>query len=130
MDAVVGTIERALRTHRFRFGNERELQLGIDQVLRSAGLSVTREASLGVSGTIDFLVGLRVSESQSQQQDVGIEVKVRGTRADVTRQVHRYLQSASLRAIVLVTTRSTLRGLPDVISQKPVHVIHLLGGLL
>jgi hypothetical protein len=119
VDPVVTTIERALRTHRFRFVDERELQIGIDQVLRSAGLEVTREASLGAAGTIDFLVG-----------DVGVEIKVRGTRADVTRQVHRYLQSASLRSLVLVTTRATLRGLPEAISQKPVHVVHLLGGLL
>ena len=58
-------VERALRAHRFRFVNERELQDGIEIVLRGAGLGFTREASLGPAGTIDFLI-----------DDLGVEVKV------------------------------------------------------
>ncbi len=117
MDQLVATVERALRTHRFRFAGERELQAGIDQVLRAAGLNVTREASLGDAGTIDFLI-----------EDLGVEIKVRGTRADVTRQVHRYLQHASIRGVLLVTTRSELARLPPTISGKPVFTHHLVSG--
>jgi len=117
VDQLVATVERALRTHRFRFGGERELQAGIDQVLRAAGLNVTREAALGDAGTIDFLI-----------DDLGVEIKVRGTRADVTRQVHRYLQHASIRGVMLVTTRAELARLPPTISGKPVFTHHLVSG--
>lgn len=110
-------IERLLRTHRFRFVNERELQDGIELVLRGAGLAITREASLGAAGTIDFLV-----------DDLGVEVKVAGSRADVVRQVHRYLQVDALSSILVVTTRAQLARLPASIAGKPVRALHLTGG--
>lgn len=113
----MATLERALRTHRFRFGGERELQAGIDQVLRNLGLDVVREAALGEAGTIDFLIG-----------SLGVEIKVRGSRADVTRQVHRYLQHASIAGLLLVTTRAELARLPTAISGKPVFTHHLVSG--
>ncbi len=110
-------VERALRAHRFRFVNERELQDGIEIVLRGAGLGFTREASLGPAGTIDFLI-----------DDLGVEVKVAGSRADVVRQVHRYLQVDALASILVVTTRAQLARLPESISGKPVRALHLVGG--
>lgn len=117
MDSLVAMVERALLGHRFRFADERELQAGIDQVLRATGLDVTREASLGETGTIDFLV-----------QGLGIEVKTRGARADLARQVHRYLQHESVKAVMVVTTRAALAQLPKTISDKPVYVHHLVTG--
>jgi len=115
--ATVERVERVLRGHRFRFADERELQAGIDQVLRGAGLEVTREASLGETGTIDFFVA-----------GLGIEVKTRGSRADLARQVHRYLQHDSLQALMVVTTRAALGQLPKVIANKLVYVHHLVTG--
>ncbi len=117
MDRLVATVERALASHRFRYADERELQAGIDQVLRGAGLAVVREASLGAAGTIDFLVG-----------ELGVEIKVRGSRAEVTRQVHRYLQHEALAGLLVVTTRAELARLPPVISGKPVFTHHLTSG--
>lgn len=120
LDLTVERVDRALRRHRFRFDDERELQAGIELVLRGEGLVVAREASLGDSGTIDFLVGSLGS--------VGIEVKTRGSRADLARQVHRYLQHESLQALMVVTTRAALAQLPEVIANKPVYVHHLVTG--
>jgi hypothetical protein len=113
-------VDRALRTHRFRFGNERELQAGIERVLRDDGLTVTREARIE-AGTIDFVV-------TSNGAALGIEVKVAGSRAAVTRQLHRYLQSDRIGALLLVTTRASLRNLPPQISGKRVFVHHLTSG--
>lgn len=121
METLVATVERALSGHRFRFADERELQAGIDQVLRSQGLEVAREASLGETGTIDFLVG-------PDGARLGIEVKTRGTRADLARQIHRYLQHDSVQAVLVVTTRATLGRLPATIANKPVFVHHLVSG--
>lgn len=117
MDSLVANVERALLGHRFRFADERELQAGIEQVLREAGLAVVREAPLGQLGTIDFLVS-----------GLGIEVKTRGSRADLARQVHRYLQHESLQALMVVTTRAALAKLPRSIADKPVWVHHLVTG--
>lgn len=117
MDRLVATVERVLASHRFRYAGERDLQAGIETVLRGAGLAVVREASLGDAGTIDFVVG-----------DLGIEIKVKGTRAAVTRQVHRYLQHASLAGLLLVTTRRDLARLPPIISGKRVFTHHLTSG--
>jgi hypothetical protein len=114
--ADVGTIERALRSHRFLFTTERELQAGIALVLEKQGVSFTREAALD-DGTIDFLVG-----------SVGVEVKIKGTLQDVTRQVHRYLQCARVESLLLVTTRAALARLPATISGKSVRALHLVTG--
>jgi hypothetical protein len=117
VEQLVATVDRALRTHRFRYSGERELQAGIEQVLRAAGLEVKREAPLGDAGTIDFLI-----------ESLGIEIKVRGSRADVTRQVHRYLQHDALAGVLVVTTRAALARLPPRISGKPVFTHHLVSG--
>jgi hypothetical protein len=117
VDHLVATVSRVLETHRFRYSSERDLQTGIEQVLRAAGLSPQREAALGDAGTIDFLV-----------DGLGIEIKVKGSRVEVTRQVHRYLQHASIAALMLVTTRAELARLPATISGKRVFTHHLTSG--
>ncbi|MGZ3416739.1 MAG: hypothetical protein ACXWUG_14755 [Polyangiales bacterium] len=115
MDDVV-TIERVLRSHRYRFTTERELQAGIALVLQNQGVAFTREAVLD-EGTIDFLVG-----------SIGVEVKIKGSLPDVTRQVHRYLQSPRVESLLLVTTRAGLARLPAIISGKTVRAFHLVTG--
>lgn len=117
MDPLVATVERVLSGHRFRYDDERQLQTGIETALRAAGLDVQREASLGAAGTIDFLI-----------DGLGIEIKVRGSRAEVTRQVHRYLQHDSVIALLLVTTRAELSRIPPLISGKRVFTHHLTSG--
>ncbi|MBI2395660.1 MAG: hypothetical protein HYV09_39205 [Deltaproteobacteria bacterium] len=125
MDSLVAAVDRALVAHRFRFADERELQAGIDQVLRAAGLSVAREASLGDAGTIDFLVSPGPS---GEAGGLGVEVKTRGSRADLVRQLHRYLQHPSLSAVLVVTTRAALGRIPPSMCEKPVFVHHLVSG--
>jgi hypothetical protein len=117
VDRLVATVEQVLTSHRFRYAGERDLQAGIEQAFRAAGLDVVREATLGDAGTIDFVLG-----------KLGIEIKVRGSRADVTRQVHRYLQHDDLSALLLVTTRAELARLPPVMSGKRVFTHHLTSG--
>jgi Holliday junction resolvase len=123
VDRLVATVEHALTTHRFHYRDERELQLGIDQVLRAAGLAVVREASLGASGTIDFLIAVG-----DPVENLGVEVKINGTRADVARQVHRYLQHDAVAALLVVSTRAGLARLPSIISGKRVFTHHLVSG--
>jgi hypothetical protein len=108
--------------HRFRFVDERELQDGIALVLSRAGLPFRREASLGPKrGTIDFLLDAPA---------LGIEVKIKGTLAEVTRQLHRYAGDPSIDELLLVTSVARLARLPDTMEGKPVRVAHLLASAL
>jgi hypothetical protein len=108
-----------LQSHRFRFTSERDLQDGIAEVLAAASVPFRREAALAGAGTIDFLVA-----------STGIEVKVKGTLAEVTRQLHRYAGAAVIDALLLVTTSARVSRLPITMMGKPLRVVHLLGSVL
>lgn len=98
MGAAVTSTEdlvKLLRSHRFHFKNESDLQDGIEQVLKKAGVVYEREKRLGDVGIIDFLVDGRM----------GIEVKIKGSPSAVARQVLDYLEARAVEEIVVVSTR-------------------------
>jgi len=115
-------VENLLRAHRFRFGNERELQDGIAQVLSAANISFAREVVLGDAGVIDFVV--------REQEAIGLEVKISGSLAALTRQLHRYAQRPELASLMLVTPLARLIRLPPTFAGKPLRVVHLLSSAL
>lgn len=100
---------------RCRFTNERELQDGIERALTAGKLAFTREASLSAKDRVDFLVG-----------DIAVEIKVDGTLANVTRQLHRYAEHETVAAVVLVTSRMQHKAMPEEMVGKPVRVVHLV----
>lgn len=114
------TVAKLFASRRFHHANERELQDGIESVLREAGYSFDRERQLAPGDVIDFLVA----------GGLGIEVKVAGGMAEVTRQLHRYAQHADVTELLLVSTRLRHGQLPDVLNGKPLRFQPLLGGLL
>ena len=75
--------------------DEYRLQAGCALLLASRGFEVHREVVLSPADRIDLLVG-----------QIGIECKVDGSPSDVVRQCLRYLASARLAALVLVTGRA------------------------
>lgn len=103
-----------LRAYRYRFTSEAGLQAGIAAALAAAEIPFEREVSLSASDRIDFLVG-----------GCGIEVKVDGATAAVLRQLHRYAQHERIRSLVLVTSRSRHRQMPEALNGKPVGVVGL-----
>lgn len=115
---AAATIEQLLRRHRFTFANEAELQDGIALVLAAGAVAHEREVVLRARDRIDFVCEGRV----------GIEVKVEGALADVTRQLARYAESASIGHLILVTSRLQHRRVPTSIGSKPVTVVYI-GGL-
>lgn len=106
----------SIRSTRFRYTSEDDLQKGISAVLQAAGISHKREHRLDAKSRIDFMV----------EGGLGIEVKVDGSVASLGYQVLRYLQCEEIKGIVVVTTRSSHRDLPRELEGKPVWVIHLL----
>lgn len=105
-----------LRSVKFNFTDEYELQDGIAHVLQENGISFVREHNLTNQDKIDFLVG-----------DVGIEVKVAGSATMVSRQILRYLRSSDLNSIIVVTARVNHQ-LPEELDGKTITVVYV-GGL-
>jgi hypothetical protein len=107
---LVTTIEG----HTFSFTDEEELQRGLAEILPPN--STRREVQLTQKDRIDFMV-----------EGVGIEVKIKGSLAALTRQLHRYAQLDAIEALIVVTPVARLTRLPESLNGKPVLVCHLLG---
>lgn len=104
-----------LRSVRFRYSSEEDLQLGIDQVLRNRSVVFEREVRLDPHNRIDFLV----------EGGIGIEVKIDGSVEELGRQVLRYLLHERVQEVVVVTTRATHRDLPPTLEGKRITVVYL-----
>lgn len=93
------------------------VQEQIESVLQRQGIPFQREVELTPGDRIDFMVGA-----------VGVEVKTKGTRAAITRQLGRYVRSESVEEIILAaTSRRILASVPDEILDMPITK-HLLQG--
>ena len=84
--------------------------------MRAEGLTFRREVTRGAD-RIDFVV-----------DRVGIECKVDGSVADVTRQLERYALWGELDELVVVTTKGKHLNLPRMLNGKPVRV-HIVRGM-
>jgi len=107
-------IAAILRSHAFHWTIEIELQDAIATALTAAGVPFLREHKLAPGDRIDFLAGT-----------VGLEVKIGGSLANLTRQLHRYAQSPRIAELVVVLGRRRLEGLPSMLCEKPLHVVSL-----
>lgn len=114
----------ALRSYRFRFATEEELQAGIERALLADGLALEREAFLGTGLRPDFLLPV------PHGLPVAVEVKARGwSPAQVLAQLLGYAQSGKVGALILATSRPQLLvGLPAEISGVTVVGVLLSGG--
>lgn len=109
----VSSLVGLLKSRRFNYSTERDLQDGIDAVLEASGYRYEREKSLGGAGVIDFLI----------EGGVGVEVKIKGSPVEVARQLLRYAKEDAVTEIVLVTGRARLGKLPETLHGKPVTVV-------
>lgn len=114
---TVAQIERILSEHRYSYASEAELQAGLAEVLASHGIAFEREVELGAEDRIDFLL----------PDGLGLEVKVKGSLAQVTRQLHRYAQQEAISGLLLVSTRMQHRAIPRDLNGKQVGYLHLGG---
>ncbi len=94
-------VEEILKTRRFRFTEEAELQEGIHLALTEMGLSFTREVSLTPRDRIDLLEDGKHLVGGA----IGIEVKIAGTLGALSRQVERYAEHDRVGAVILVTSK-------------------------
>lgn len=99
---------------RFQFNpeNEKKLQVQMATVFKNNNVAFRREYYLNDDNHIDFLIG-----------DIGIEVKIKGSKNEIYKQLERYCKFEEVNTIILVTTMSM--GMLKEISGKPVRYINL-----
>ena len=118
-------LARFLAGFRYRFTSERELQEGIRAVLQPWDATFASEYRLTARDRPDFFVAVhRRQPGEDLAPGIAIEVKVKGTAAQLLTQVHRYLQHDDVVGVVVVTSIFRHQ-LPDEISGKPVAVLHV-----
>lgn len=111
----IDTVIDCIKQYRYSFGTaEKSLQEGLELAL---GPTTIREYPLPPHGIVDFFALSKIA----------VEVKVRGARNAVLRQLARYATHTSVEGIVLVTTRSVLRAMPKDICGKPLAVVYVGG---
>ena len=92
--------------------DEKATQIFIANSLDAAGMSYEREVSLAAGGRVDFMVGA-----------IAVEVKIKGNRSQIIRQLQRYAAHNSVSEIILLTARSII--LPPLICGKPTITVSL-----
>lgn len=107
-------ISDVLHAHRFHFTSETELQDGIETALREANFTPQPEVVLTVGERIDFLV-----------ENVGIEVKVKGSKSTLLRQMLRYAMCPEIHGLIIATTLARHRGVPPTLNGKPITLVYL-----
>lgn len=112
-EAVVAALDAATLT----YTDEVALHEDMARVLTAAGIAHDREVRLTPRDRIDFLCA----------GGVGIEVKVAGSLAAVTRQMHRYSQHDDVHSLVLVTTKAAHHAIPRTLGGVPVALFSLIG---
>lgn len=120
IDDHVGGALTLLTTLRIATATEELVQTAIERVFTQAGLEFEREVRLAPRDRIDFMVG-----------SCGIEVKIKGSTADVQAQLQRYAQSTRVTELVLITTRVQHGSKIDSVAVgKPLRVYTLWGAIL
>lgn len=100
---------KKLQSVRLTLTDEKKTQ---EQLATVLGASCQREVNLADGDIIDFVVGR-----------IGIELKIKGGKRAIYRQIKRYCLSERLDAVILLS--AVAMGLPSQIEGKPVHVVSL-----
>lgn len=120
LDVQLDRVAAVLSRYRYRFRDEAALQAGIAAALTANQIAFHREEALSMLDRPDFLL----------DGGLAVEVKVKGSIAELLRQVARYLEHAEVRAVLVVGTPAWLNRVPDSLSGKPVRSLRFLGSLL
>lgn len=107
----------ALAAATLTYTDEVALHEDMSRVLTAAAIPHEREVRLTPRDRIDFLC----------DDGVGIEVKVAGSLAAVTRQMTRYSSHDDVHSLVLVTTRAAHHAIPRTFGGVPVALYSLIG---
>ncbi|MDI1264983.1 MAG: hypothetical protein PS018_17170 [bacterium] len=113
-----GYLVDVLTSHRLPLSDEKALQAAMAEAFSALKIDFRREVQLGPRDIVDFIVW----------NDVAIEVKIKGQRRAIFRQVERYCGYDAVGSLVLATNVPI--GLPETINAKPISVAALGRGWL
>jgi hypothetical protein len=114
MDRFVNEIINCIRGQRFLKNNEKLLQQKIEERLLENGFIFHREYYLDNDNLIDFFFPF---------SNLGIEVKIKGQKREIFRQLERYAEFSEVHGLLLISTKSI--GLPEAINGKPCYFYNL-----
>ena len=109
---MIGKIKEALFGQRFDLASEKELQFKIKIVLSKNGVAAEAEHRFTPNDIVDFFI-----------DGIAIEVKIKGSAAEIFKQCERYCQFEEVKELLLITNRSM--GFPKEINGKPCYVLNL-----
>jgi len=112
-----GHLIDVLNSYRWPLSDEKVLQAEIARAFQAQDITFRREVYLGPGDIVDFMVG-----------DVAVEVKIKGAKRAIYRQLERYAAHDAVGAILLAT--NVPMGLPEHINGKPVSIAALGRGWL
>lgn len=125
---LADVLERAFALRRPTFAAEAGLHDRIAAELADVHLQVLREFRLDARSRLDLFV--RPAHSRPGTPGLAVEVKTAGGLPAISRQLLRYAEHAEVSGILLVTTRSAHKNLPEDLLGKPCHVLYIGGYLL
>lgn len=111
-DALMVRLIRLIETHRCPLTDEKLTQAALETMFLDAGLDVKREHRLSKSDIPDFYI-----------DGIVVEVKIKGARAAIGRQLQRYATHETVTGVLLATAVSVV--LPSVINGKPARAASL-----
>ncbi len=106
----------ALKTVKVPISKEKQTQHKIAVIICKLGLGFEREYWLDKEGN-------NIPDFFSETEGIAVEVKIKGQRTAIYKQLQRYCSFDQVKIMVLVTARSM--GLPTEISGKPCYYINL-----
>jgi hypothetical protein len=115
--AAVLLVADTIRSCRFRYASEDQLQQGLEEALLAHGFAVEREVRLDGRNRIDLMV----------DRAIGVEVKVAGTAEQLRRQAARYVRFDEVEGLVIVTSRVRHLAASLRLNGKPIEVVCLAG---
>jgi len=115
LDHNITVIRSVFDSQRFSLEDEKVLQAEIEKELIEFNIPYEREVYLdgNIKNQIDFVLF----------GNIGMEVKIKGNKANVYRQCARYCACDQINQLILITSKSFY--LPELISNKPAHIIHI-----
>jgi hypothetical protein len=118
----------ALYGRRFQIHDEKTLQHQIETVFRIEGIDHAREVPI-TGGTIDFVAWTDSRFDtvllRAPRVKLGIEVKIKGSCRDISRQIRRYAAEPELDALMLIAHKNLGRDWFGDTGGKPVEVFDL-----
>lgn len=109
---MISEILKLLSSTRFDTSNEKLVQVAVEKLFTANGIKFSREKTISKGSIIDFLCG-----------DTGIELKIKGNKNYIYKQLDRYSKFEEIHALILLTSKSM--GLPEEINGKQLYVVNM-----